>query len=271
MRLFLQKQGTLFLLLSFLLPLFAATLPMTAANATIEQPSAAAVARAREILKHIDDLWRGDSSHAIITMNISTEHYRRSMQMEAWSKGTDRSLVKILKPLKERGTATLKSGKHLYSYLPRTDRTIRLTSGMMMGSWMGSHFTNDDLVDESRMEEDYTAFVTFEGVRDGKNIIEFSLIPNEDAPVVWGKIVMTLFAESLLPIEQIFYDEDGLETRRMSFSDYKMMAGAERPAVMRITPSDKPDEFTELVYETLELDVELKDSLFSISSLKRRR
>ena len=121
------------------------------------------------------------------------------------------------------------------------------------------------------MEEDYTPAVTFEGTRDGKEIIEFSLIPHEDAAVVWGKIVMTVFAKSLLPIEEIFYDEDGEETRRMTFSDYKMMAGAERPAVMRITPTDKPDEFTELVYETLELDIELKDSFFSISSLKRRR
>lgn len=241
------------------------------AGAVIEQPTATSVARAKEILKRVDDLWRGDSSHAIFSMNINTEHYQRSMQMEAWSKGKDKSLVKILKPLKEKGTASLKSGKHLYSYLPRTDRTIRLTSGMMMGSWMGSHFTNDDLVDESRMEEDYTPAVTFEGLRDGKDIIEFSLIPKEDAPVVWGKIIMTVFSENLLPIEEIFYDEDGVEARRMTFSDYKIMAGAERPAVMRVTPTDKPDEFTEIIYESLELDVDLKDSLFSINSLKRRR
>jgi outer membrane lipoprotein-sorting protein len=251
--------------------LFTTVLPTASVGATVEQPSTAAVVRAREILKRVDDLWRGDSSHAILSMHIRTEHYQRSMQMEAWSKGTDRSLVKILKPLKEKGTASLKSGKNLYSYLPRTDRTIRLTSGMMMGSWMGSHFTNDDLVDESRMEEDYTPAVTFEGVRDGHNIIEFSLIPNEDAAVVWGRIVMTLFSESLLPIEEIFYDEDGAETRRMTFSDYKIMAGAERPAVMRITPTDKPDEYTEIIYESLELDVELQDSLFSINSLKRSR
>ena len=263
MRQSLQQICILFSLLTFAMP--------AAVGAAFEQPADASVVRAKEILKRIDDLWRGDSSHAIITMYITTEHYRRTMQMEVWSKGTDRSLVKILKPLKERGTASLKSGKHLYSYLPRTDRTIRLTSGMMMGSWMGSHFTNDDLVDESRMEEDYTPAVTFEGVRDGRNIIEFSLIPHEDAAVVWGKIVMTVFAKTLLPIEEIFYDEDGEEARRMSFSHYKMMAGAERPAVMRVTPTDKPDEYTEIIYDTLELDIDLKDSLFSINSLKRRR
>ena len=263
MRLPLQPIGILFSILIFALP--------TASNATVEPPSTASVERAKEILKRIDDLWRGDSSYAIFSMHVRTEHYQRSMQMEAWSKGKDKSLVKILKPLKEKGTASLKSGKHLYSYLPRTDRTIRLTSGMMMGSWMGSHFTNDDLVDESRMEEDYTPAVTFEGMRNGKDIIEFSLIPNEDAPVVWGQIIMTVLAKSLLPIEEIFYDEDGIETRRMTFSDYKVMSGRELPTVMRVTPTDKPDEYTEIIYESLELNVELKDSLFSINSLKRRR
>ncbi|MDH3354495.1 MAG: outer membrane lipoprotein-sorting protein [Chromatiales bacterium] len=255
------------LIVSVALLLASITLPT---GAVTVQPSDASITRAKEILKGIDDLWRGDSSHAIFSMHVRTEHYQRTMQMEAWSKGKDKSLVKILKPLKEKGTASLKSGKHLYSYLPRTDRTIRLTSGMMMGSWMGSHFTNDDLVDESRMEEDYTPAVTFEGQRNGQNIIEFALIPHEDAAVVWGKIIMTIFANSLLPIEEIFYDEDGVETRRMTFSDYKVMAGAERPAVMRVTPTDKPDEYTEIIYEKLELNVDLKDSLFSINSLKHR-
>ncbi|MCW8983535.1 MAG: outer membrane lipoprotein-sorting protein [Gammaproteobacteria bacterium] len=263
MRLSRQLLGTIFCLLTVFIP--------SHINAAIEPPSAESVERAREILRSIDDLWRGDSSYAIFSMHVKTEHYQRSMQMEAWSKGKDKSLVKILKPLKEKGTASLKSGKHLYSYLPRTDRTIRLTSGMMMGSWMGSHFTNDDLVDESRMDEDYTPAVTFEGVRDGNDIIEFALIPKEDAAVVWGKIILTVFAKSLLPIEEIFYDEDGIETRRMSFSDYKVMSGRELPAVMRVTPTDKPDEYTEIIYETLELNVDLKDSLFSINSLKRRR
>ena len=112
------------------------------------------IVRAKKILREIDDLWRGESSHGRFSMLVKTRHYTRSLQMEGWSKGTEQTLMRILKPLKERGTATLKSGSTIYTYLPRTDRTIRLTSGMMMGSWMGSHFTNDDLVKESRMDED---------------------------------------------------------------------------------------------------------------------
>ena len=155
--------------------------------------------RAKEILRHIDDLWRGASSYGIFSMQVKTAHYTRNMRMEAWSKGKEKTLVRILEPLKEKGTASLKSGNSIYSYLPRTDRTIRLTSGMMMGSWMGSHFTNDDLVKESRMEEDYHVTISYEGVRNGRKIIEFQLTPKPDAAVVWGKVVLIVLEIDYTP------------------------------------------------------------------------
>jgi len=229
------------------------------------------VKRAKEILRQIDDMWRGTSSHSVLTMQVKTANYTRDMRMEGWSQGKEKTLVRILAPLKEKGTATLKSGNDIYSYLPKTDRTIKLTSGMMMGSWMGSHFTNDDLVKDSRMEEDYEPSISFEGKRDGRDIIEFTLIPKPDAPVVWGKIVAIVLADGYMPVKYFYYDEDMNITRTMNFSRFEMLAGKIRPKVMRVVPADKPDEYTELVYEELELDISLADEFFSISSLKRNR
>jgi len=228
-----------------------------------------AMTKAREILRQIDDMWRGTSSHSILSMEVKTTHYTRDMRMEGWSKGKDKTLVRILSPLKEKGAATLKSGNEIYSYLPKTDRTIKLTSGMMMGSWMGSHFTNDDLVKESRMEDDYTPSISFEGKRDGRDIIEFTLIPKPDAAVVWGKIVAIVLADGYMPLKYFYYDEDMKIARTMSFSRFEMLAGKIRPKVMRVVPADKPDEYTELVYEQLELNVNLNDDFFSLSELKR--
>jgi len=200
---------------------------------------------------------------------VKAAHYTRSIRLEGWSKGKEKTLVRILTPLKEKGTATLKSGNSIYSYLPRTDRTIRLTSGMMMGSWMGSHFTNDDLVKESRMEEDYDPTISFEGKRDNQSVIEFTLIPKEDAAVVWGKVVVTVLAEGYLPIVQYYYDEDMNIARTMLFSENKLLGGRQLPSVMRVVPADKPNEYTELVYEKLELDIKLSDAFFSLARLKR--
>lgn len=226
--------------------------------------------RARQILAAVDDMWRGKSSYAITRMQVKTRHYTRTMRMEGWSKGKEKTLFKILEPLREKGSITLKSGNNIYTYLPKTDRTIKLTSGMMMGSWMGSHLTNDDLVKESRLEEDYDATISFEGEREGRSVIEFTLIPKEDAAVVWGKLVLTILADSYIPVDEFYYDEDMQLARTIEFKDIKELGGRERPAVLRVIPADKPDEFTEFVYESLEFDIEVSDRLFSLSSLKKR-
>lgn len=239
-------------------------------SSSFGQQTDAAGKRAREILQQVDDMWRGDSSHTILTMRVKTAHYTRNMRLEGWSKGKEKTLVRILTPLKEKGMATLKSGNNIYSYLPRTDRTIRLTSGMMMGSWMGSHFTNDDLVKESRMDEDYEPTISFEGERDNKNIIEFTLIPKPDAAVVWDKVVLSVLSDGYLPLIEYYYDEDMNIARTITFSKIEQMAGRLIPTVMRVVPADKPDEFTEIIYEKLELNIKLSDAFFSLSSLKRK-
>jgi hypothetical protein len=228
------------------------------------------VDRVKALLNDVDDLWRGQSSYAVTTMHVKTDHYERTMKMEGWSKGKEKTLFRIMQPLREKGTSTLKSDNHIYTYLPKTDRTIKLTSGMMMGSWMGSHLTNDDLVKEARLEEDYTAEISFEGLREGQNIIEFSLIPRLDAAVVWGKLTLIILADSHIPVVEYYYDEDMVLARTIRFSDIKPLGGRERPAVLTVVPADKPGEYTRFIYEQLSLNVELKDSLFSLSSLKKR-
>ncbi|MBI4828355.1 MAG: outer membrane lipoprotein-sorting protein [Nitrospinae bacterium] len=238
------------------------------ATVALAQP-ADPVARARAILDEIDDLWRGESSRALVAMTVTTAHYTRRLLMEGWSRGKDNSLVVIREPLKERGVATLKTGDSVYSYLPKTDRAIRLTAGMMMGSWMGSHFTNDDLVKESRLSGDYDPIISFEGERAGRRIIEFTLTPRPEAPVVWGKIVIEAYADTKLPIVSVYYDEDGKVARTMTFSKIHKIGGRLMPGLMRVVPADKPEESTELEYREIEFDLPLGEEFFSLSNLKR--
>lgn len=225
--------------------------------------------RAREILVRIDDLWRSTSSTATLQMVVRTEHYTRTMIMESWTKGREKSLVRIVEPLKEKGTVSLKNDDTLYTYLPKTDRVIRLTSGMMMGSWMGSHFTNDDLVKESRLAEDYDPEITFSGMRDGEEIIEFALLPKPEAPVVWGKIVIVVRTGDLLPVVSLYYDEEMTLARTLIFQDIREMGGRLLPVVLRMVPADKPDEFTEMTYQAIDFGAELPDTLFSLMQLRR--
>ncbi len=223
----------------------------------------------REILRKMDDLWRGESSAALVTMHIKTAHWERTLSMKAYSKGKDLSLMRIVRPKQEAGTATLKVEENIWNYLPKTRRVMKVPSSMMMGSWMGSHFTNDDIVSESRLEDDYT-FEVVEKEVDGVAVYQLTLNPRPEAPVVWGSIVLEVRQDTLMPTWEEYYDEEGQLVRRAVYEDVRTVDGRRLPMVMRMTPTDKPDEFTEIVYEKLMFDVPLEDGFFSLQNLKRR-
>jgi len=223
-----------------------------------------------ELTRHIDELWRGDTSHATMTMTVKTLRYERSMTMEAWSRGKDYSLVVIREPIKDKGIATLKVKENIWNYLPKINRVTKVPSSMMSGSWMGSHFTNDDLVKESTMQDDYISNITFEGKRAGINIYELTSIPKEDAAVVWGKVVMELEQKTLAPYRALYYDEEGLLIRTMTFDQPKIINKLTVPMRLILQPEDKPEESTVIIYKDIVLDIPLKDSFFSLQNLQRR-
>jgi hypothetical protein len=237
-------------------------------NDTAEDDSADT--RAEDIMNYIDDLWRGTSSRATMTMHVKTDRWERTITMTGWSLDRDYSLVRILSPKKEADTATLKVGNDIYNYLPKTDRTIKITSGMMMGSWMGSHFTNDDLVKESRLSQDYDLRIVFEGMRNGVDIWEIELIPKPDAAVVWGKILFSVRQDNRMPLEALYFDDDGDLVRTMTFSEFQTMDNRLLPARMRLTPEDHPGEYTEMIYQDITFDLELDPSFFSLQNLRKR-
>lgn len=241
-----------------------------------------------ELIKHIDDLWRGETSKANMTMTVKTNRYERTMTMDSWSRGTEYSLVLIREPIKDKNIATLKVKENIWNYLPKINRVTKVPSSMMAGSWMGSHFTNDDLVKDSSFENDYTSHISFQGERNGVQIYELSSIPNPDAPVVWGKVVNVIAQDKLIPIQTLYYGEpiqnnsnsnDAKETksvqyelvRTMIFSDIKQIEKRWIPMNMLLIPEDKPNESTEIHYNNIEFGVELPESFFSLQSLQRRR
>ena len=224
-----------------------------------------------ELIRHIDRLWRGDTSHASMSMTVKTRRYERTMTMEAWSRGKDYSLVLIREPVKDRGIATLKVKDNIWNYLPKINRVTKVPSSMMSGSWMGSHFTNDDLVKESTFEDDYNSSITFEGERDGKQIYEMTALPKPDAAVVWGKVVMLIGQQTLAPFKAFYYDEDGVLIRTLTFDQPREIDGRSVPMRMSLQPEDKPEESTVIVYHSIEFGVPLEESFFSLQSLKQRR
>ena len=226
---------------------------------------------AREIIDLVDQLMRGESSIARITMDIRTENWDRSLTLRAWSLGSDYSLIRVETPQREAGTATLMADQEVWNYLPRVDRTLKLPSSMMAGSWMGSHFSNDDLVKESRLVDDFEIELDFEGERDGTEVWEFVLTPLPEAPVVWGKIRWQVRKEDFMPTWTRYYDESDEIVRTMVFSEIRLMGSRLVPTVMTMEPADKPGETTVVTYHELDFDVDLDEDYFSLRNLRRER
>jgi len=220
------------------------------------------------VMNKVDDQYRGTKSHGIMNMQVKTKHWKRSMSLETWSLGKQYSLVRILAPKKEKGTATLKANKDLFTYLSKTGRTIKITSGMMGASWMGSHFTNDDIIRNSRLSEDYDIELTFEGEESGSEIYRFTLTPKPEAPVVWGKMEVTVRTSDLQPLRQVFFDEDGKEIRLLEFFDHTEVDGRLMPLKMVMTPQDGSDEYTKVSWKEIDFNVDLDKGFFSIQRLK---
>ena len=224
---------------------------------------------AEEIINRVDRLLRGDSSHGVARMEVVTENWERGLTMEIWSLGVDYSLVRVQAPAREAGTATLKATEDIWNYLPKVDRAIKIPASMMAGAWMGSHFTNDDLVRESQLIEDYFIELTYDGDRDGVTVWEFRLTPKPEAAVVWGHVDYQVRQADYMPIWTRFYAEDGELARTMRYSEFTNLGGRTVPAVMEMVPADKPSETTKIIYEQLVFDIDIDQSFFSLRNLQR--
>jgi hypothetical protein len=177
-------------------------------------------------------------------------------------------LVRILEPKKERGTATLKAKGDLFTYLSKTGRTVKISGASMGGSWMGSHYTNDDLMRDSRLTDDFDHIVKNGPTVEGEATWALVLTPKPKAVVVWGQVDVLVRKSDLLPVGQLFYDEDGNPVRKLEFFEYQQIGGEMVPKRMRMSPLDKPGEYTEIRYEKLDFGVTLEPEFFSVSQLK---
>ena len=225
---------------------------------------------AREIVDRVDQMMRGRSSHGVLQMEVVTEHWTRTLEMEVWSLGTEHALIRVTSPRREAGTATLMVVNEVWNYLPRVDRTIKIPPSLMLSSWMGSHLTNDDLVKDSRIIDDYDIDIAYEGLRDGVEVWEFDLTPKAEVAVVWGRIVERVRKADLMPVWVHYYDDVGGLARTMAFEEYQRMGGRLVPTLNIVRPADKPDESTTIRYTSLTFDLDIDEAFFSLRRLRQR-
>jgi outer membrane lipoprotein-sorting protein len=226
---------------------------------------------ARDIIQKVDEKARGTSSFAELNMEIIRPGWKREIAMKSWSMGTEYAIILVTAPARDKGIVFLKRDRELWNWQPSIDRVIKLPPSMMMQSWMGSDFTNDDLVKESSIIEDYNHTYLEEQQIEGKICYQIQLIPKEDAPVVWGKIITWIDKKDLVQLKAEFYDEDDELINTMIGKDVKLIGGRLLASVLEMIPAEDPDKKTLITYSELKFDIDIKESFFSLQNMKRIR
>lgn len=225
--------------------------------------------QAKEIVKKVDELYRADTSKALVEMEIITPQWERTLKMNVWTKGMNQTFIRILEPKKERGVATLRIGTEMWNYLPKTDKVIKVPPSMMMSSWMGSDFTNDDLVKEFTFLESYHFEMTTVDNTEERTLY-IKCIPKEGLPIVWGHVTVAVRGQDYMPLWQKYYDEKGKLMREMLFKEIKALGDRTIPSVLELIPQTKEGHKTVLRYLEAQFDIPIDEEIFTLRNLRQR-
>jgi len=218
------------------------------------------------LINDMEAIYRGNASTATLTMTVTSPHYERTMKMTSENLGQDFSFIRILSPKKDKGIATLKRHKEMWNFFPKINKRIKVPPSMMMGSWMGSDFTNDDLIKQTTLTEDYAL-----SLRESDVEYTITLVPKEQTITVWGKIEYVINKAYRVPVAQNFYDEQDKLIRTLEFTELKMYSGRMIPSRLTMTPLNKKGHKTTIIYDALEFDPKgISEATFSLRNLKRR-
>ena len=226
---------------------------------------------AKEIIKKADDKMQGESNKSEMKMTIVRPGWQREVTMKGWALGREYSLILITAPARDKGSAFLKRKNEMWNWQPSIDRVIKMPPSMMLQSWMGSDFTNDDLVKESSVVNDYDQTLEQDTVINGMDCYKISMIPLEETAVVWGKVIVYIDKVNFNQLLVYYYDEDDFLVNTMILSNIKDMGGRMIPTHLEMIPADEPNNRTMIDYIHFEFDLDLQESFFSLQNMKRIR
>ena len=226
---------------------------------------------ATEVVQKADELLHSHSSRTDVTMRIERPSWTRELGMRSYSLGDDYAMIYIMSPVKDKGTSFLKRQIDLWQWSPTISRIIKIPPSMMSQSWMGSDFTNDDLVKGASVVRDYDHSFLADTVWEGAAAWRVKLVPKPQAPVVWSKVVSTITKDDYIQRKNEFYDERGALSSVMILDNVKKIGGRTIPTRMQMTPQNKPGHRTTMETTDAKFDISIKEDFFSQQNMKQIR
>ncbi|MFM2139203.1 MAG: hypothetical protein RJA57_1510 [Bacteroidota bacterium] len=224
---------------------------------------------AREIVRRSDEKARGSTSIASVTIQIVRPKWTREMTVRSWSKGNSLSMILVTAPVKDKGIVFLKRDREVWNWIPSIERNIKLPPSMMSQSWMGTDFTNDDLVKEASIVSDYSHRLSGDTILAGRSCYQLCLIPLPHASVVWGEVILWIDRTDYLLMRAEYYDEEHHLVNTLITGDIRLLGGRLLPGRMEMIPADKPGQRTILQYQSLTFDIPIDDRFFTTQNMPR--
>lgn len=223
---------------------------------------------ATEYIKKADEQMRGNTSQVELTIKTIRPTWTRTLEVKSWTKGHDYTMILIQAPAREKGIVFLKRKKEVWNWLPALERSIKLPPSVMSQSWMGTDFTNDDLVKESSIITDYDHRNIGDTIINSRPCVVIESLPKLEAAVVWGKLIVCIDKENFLELHTKFYDEEGNLISIMNAFDVKIMDGRLIPTHFEMIPEDKRGQKTEMYYRSVFYNRQIEDVFFTTENMK---
>ncbi len=222
---------------------------------------------AAEIITNAIRQFRGMTSYSESKMIIHRPDWERTTELISWTRGDKDALIRFTAPAKDAGSGTLKKAEQMWTFTPKRNRVIRLPFSMMAQSWGGSDFSYNDLSKTDKLMQHYEHKLLETREKDNHKIYVIESTPKEDAPVVWGKEVLTVRDDYVL-LEHAFYDQDMQLLKKMQTLEVKEMGGRMLATHLRMIPLEKKDNWTDLIYQKAEFDIEIPAQKITLFSLR---
>lgn len=226
---------------------------------------------AKEIIEKADEKTRGKTNSSTMEMEIIRPTWKRSVTMKSWGRGMDYSMTYITAPAKDKGQVFMKRNSEMWNWMPSIGRMIKIPASMMSQGWMGSDYTNDDILKESSIVKDYMHKIISEEKLEGFDTYKIEMIPKEDAAVIWEKVYKWVTKDEYIQIKSEYYDEDNELVKSDFGYDFKKMDGRLIPSRIEIVPANEEGKRTVLYIKEIKFDIDLPESFFSQQKMKKIR
>lgn len=223
---------------------------------------------ADEILERVDKNMSAENRVVESSMTIHGKRNSRTMTSKSYTVGDKKSFTEYLTPAREKGTKMLKLENKLWIYSPSTDRTIQISGHMLRQSIMGSDFSYEDMMDDRKLKDIYTATVVGEEVIEGRKFFVLELIAKVE-DVAYHSRKVWVDTERFVPLKEDLFAKSGELLKRTTLSDMQKVQGRWFPMKMTYKDMLKHGDGTEIHIINIKFNQDIPAYIFTKAALKQ--